>query len=388
MSTTIHTAELVQVLAHLNAAVTNNRLYAPEHPQVTRNVDLAHEVLQPALASQSELTFIIVDGEVVVNNRPLSAATPHPAQFARILGQNAIERVTFTRQMTRAELAELIRDLADPEQGIVRSSLGIRLGKVQVRSTFAARRGELPPEVLEKLFHLELLGDKIWDEMREIFDQIKGARQSPQKELDQVVHRFVQGMLLNANPLDLLSALKQSDEYTYTHAINVCLLTMAQAEMLGIQGQKLYDIGIAAALHDAGKMFVPEEVLNKPGKLTDEEWVLMRHHTIRGARYILRMDGLPKLAFIGALEHHVRYDGSGYPELQSGWRPNIVSQMIAVADIFDAMRSRRPYQGPKPDSVIVKILMEERGTSFNPYLVKNFLGIVQNGETPQPGPTA
>jgi response regulator RpfG family c-di-GMP phosphodiesterase len=86
---------------------------------------------------------------------------------------------------------------------------------------------------------------------------------------------------------------------------------------------------------------------------------------------------MPKLAFISALEHHVRYDGSGYPDMQSGWRPNIVSQMIAVSDMFDAMRSRRPYQEPKPDGLIIKILLEESGTSFNPYLVQSFLRIVQ-----------
>lgn len=379
MNAEVHPIDLVRVMAYINAAVANCRLYAADHPQVTRHLDLAEKALQATLAEKKQLTFIIVDDDVVVDNRPLSIKSPHPAQFSRMLRQNAIERMTFTQALTRDQLDELIWNLADAEKAVLRSSPGVRLGKVQVRSA-TDTRGFLHPDVLEKLYQLDLLGDKPWDEMRALFDQIKNARKSPQKELDQVIRRFVQGMLLNINPLDLLSALKTSDEYTYTHAINVCLLTLAQAEKLGIQGQKLYEIGIAAAMHDAGKMFVPDEVLNKPGKLNDKEWVLMRHHTIRGARYILRMEGLPKLAFIGALEHHIRYDGSGYPALRKGWRPNIVSQMIAVADIFDAMRSRRPYQDPKPDEAIVKILVDESGTSFNPYLVQNFLRIVrENG---------
>lgn len=379
MNAEVHPIDLVRVMAYINAAVANCRLYTADHPQVTRHLDLAEKALQAALEEKKQLTFIIVDDEVVVDSRPLSTKSPHPAQFSRMLRQNGIERITFTQVLTRDQLDELIRNLADAEKAVLRSSPGIRLGKVQVRSA-ADTRGFLHPDVLEKLYQLDLLGDKPWDEMRALFDQIKNARKSPQKELDQVIRRFIQGMLLNINPLDLLSALKTSDEYTYTHAINVCLLTLAQAEKLGIQGQKLYEIGIAAAMHDAGKMFVPDEVLNKPGKLDDKEWGLMRHHTVRGARYVLRMEGLPKLAFIGALEHHIRYDGSGYPALEKGWRPNIVSQMIAVADIFDAMRSRRPYQDPKPDETIVKILVDESGTSFNPYLVQNFLRIVrENG---------
>jgi HD-GYP domain-containing protein (c-di-GMP phosphodiesterase class II) len=375
MNAQVHPIDLVKVMSCINSAVANCRLYAADHPQVTRHLDLAEQALKTTMDGKPELTFIIVDDDVVVDNRPLSVKSPHPAQFVRILKQNAIERMSFTRELTRDQLNELVRNLADIDNNVVRSSQGIRLGKVQVRGV-SDDRGGVHPDVLEQLYQLDLLGDKPWDEMKALFDRIKTARKSPQKELDHVIQRFVQGMLLNINPLDLLSALKTSDEYTYTHAINVCLLTLAQAEKLGIQGQKLYEIGIAAAMHDAGKMFIPEEVLNKPSKLTAREWALMRHHAVRGARYILRMEGLPKLAFIGALEHHIRYDCSGYPALHKNWKPNIVSQMIAVADIFDAMRSRRPYQAPRSDETIIKILVEESGTSFNPHLVRNFLRII------------
>ena len=372
---------LVEAMAHINAAVANCRLYAQDHPQVARHLDVAHKALLSLLSARPDVTFLIVDDEVVVDARPLSAQYPQSGQFAQILNGKAIERLTFTREVTRDELFALIRDLANPDLDVISSSRGIRLGKVRV-GAFPPSVKELRPDIMDKLNGLGLLGNRPWDDVAALFDGIKSGSKSPLKELDVVIQRFLQGMRLNVNPLDLLAALKTSDEYTYTHAVNVCLLTMAQAELLGIQGRKLYEIGVAAAMHDAGKMFIPEEVLNKPGKLTHEEWVLMRHHTIRGARYILRVEGLPRLAFLGALEHHIRYDGSGYPALQKGWYPNIVSQMIAVADIFDAMRSRRPYQPPKPDRLIIGILVEESGTSFNPYLVQNFLRIV--GEDNQP----
>jgi HD-GYP domain-containing protein (c-di-GMP phosphodiesterase class II) len=130
-------------------------------------------------------------------------------------------------------------------------------------------------------------------------------------------------------------------------------------------------------MHDAGKMFVSDEILNKPDKLTDEEWQHMRAHAAQGAQYILRLEGIPRLAYLAALEHHIRYDGSGYPDLGKDWRPNIVSQMIAIADMFDAMRSRRPYKEPKPDALIIKILQQESGSAFNPKLVQNFLRLIK-----------
>ena len=368
-------AELLDLIACLNAAVANQRLYAAEHPQVLRYLDRAHQALVRMMENRQALTFIIVDDDVVFEHQTLVSKTPHLLQFARMLTHCAIERITFLAQLTRAELSQLVEDLAATDRNVVRSSAGIRLGKID-KAGSTAKLVALSPEARQKMKALGLLDDKPIDDMKEVFHEIQTKQKPPLQGLKQVVQGFISGMLHNIQPLGLLTALKSSDEYTFTHAINVCVLTMAQAEMLGIKSGRLYDIGVAAAMHDVGKMFVPDEILNKPGKLTEDEWTLMRHHTIRGARYILRMDGLPKLAFIAALEHHIRYDGTGYPELQKGWKPNIVSQMIAVADLFDAMRSRRPYQEPKPDDLITRILVDESGTAFNPLLVRNFLRII------------
>ncbi|RZB32564.1 MAG: hypothetical protein SRB2_04256 [Desulfobacteraceae bacterium Eth-SRB2] len=154
------------------------------------------------------------------------------------------------------------------------------------------------------------------------------------------------------------------------------MLTMSQAESLGFKGEQLYEIGIAAVLHDSGKLFIPDEILNKPGRLTDNERSIIETHTVKGAQYILGLKNISKLAVLGALEHHIKYDGTGYPNISKKWKPNIVSQMIAIADVFDAMRSRRVYKDAKPVSLIVKILTQEKGTSFNPLLVDNFLKLL------------
>jgi HD-GYP domain-containing protein (c-di-GMP phosphodiesterase class II) len=372
--------EIVQVISHLNAAMANVRLYSEDHPQVVRYLERAHDALMALLDHREELTLIVVDDDLVVDHQTLNAKTPHLHQFVQMLKQCAVERVTFTREATLAQLAQLINDLAATDQDTVRSTRGIMLGKVRVADASDPESPVdiLPEDVKERLDVLAVIRDQSMDDLKEMYRNIQKLKRIPTKGVTDIVQGFVGGMLRNANPLHMLASLKSSDEYTFTHAINVCLLTMAQAESLGVEGEQLHDIGIAACLHDAGKMFIPNEILNKPGKLDEYEWKQMRGHALRGAQYLLRLTGISKLAFLGALEHHLHFDGAGYPDLGKQWRPNLVSQMIAIADLFDAMRSRRPYKEPKPDEFIIELLRKESGTAYNPQLVENFIRLIKS----------
>jgi HD-GYP domain-containing protein (c-di-GMP phosphodiesterase class II) len=199
------------------------------------------------------------------------------------------------------------------------------------------------------------------------------------KGVEDVVAAFVRGFVHSINPIRLLTQMKLADEYTYTHMVNVCILTMSQAESLGFPSEHLFQIGVAAILHDAGKLFIPSEILNKPGKLTNEERLIVETHSLRGASFILKHDSFPKLAVLGALEHHIKYDGTGYPSIPTAYQPNIISQMIAIADVFDAMRTRRSYKEPKPVQDIVNVLQKERGSAYHPQLVDNFLKLIREG---------
>ena len=155
---------------------------------------------------------------------------------------------------------------------------------------------------------------------------------------------FVDAFSRRADPFLALAPLRAMDEYTFTHSTNVCILNLAQATALGIEGQLLNDIGVSAMLHDIGKLFVPEEVINKKGQLDDREWELMRQHPMRGAQYLLDTPGVPRLSVVTAFEHHMKYDGSGYPAVAKDWQQNLCSQMTAISDVFDAMRTERSYK--------------------------------------------
>jgi len=368
--------DLLQLLAGFNAAVAATRLYAVDHPQTIQNLERAYLKLKNLLRDRSEITLIVVDEQLIVDCRVIGGRSPHQAQFARLLKERGIERFTVAGSVTFQELSSLTLELASGAFGTVTSSAAIKLGKVQLPDS-PSDQG-IARDALQRIEQLNELQAGSLEELKTIYRRFQGFQDIEQAQIAGIVQKFAQGILADINPLMLLADLKTSDEYTFTHAINVCILTMSQAEALNVDEQLLHDIGIAAALHDTGKMFVPDHILNKRGKLDDLEWETMRRHTIHGARSLLRVEGLTKLAFIGALEHHIRYDGSGYPRIHPDWRPCMVSQMIAIADLFDAMRSRRPYQEAKPESQIIAVLEKESGTSFDPLLVKNFLQLLKN----------
>jgi HD-GYP domain-containing protein (c-di-GMP phosphodiesterase class II) len=198
--------------------------------------------------------------------------------------------------------------------------------------------------------------------------------------VDDMVRRFITGFLSHISPISLLASVKLAHEYTFTHAVNVGILTIIQARSLGFFGRALHEIGVASMLHDVGKIFVPDEILSKPGRLTAEERAVVETHPVKGARYLMTLDGIPKLAVLAAIEHHRRFDGSGYPAINPQWKPNIVGQMIAIADVFDALRSRRAYSEPKPMEVILDILKKDSGVAFNPHLVNSFLQLISGAK--------
>jgi len=379
--------EIAKVIAQLNAAVTNIGLYSAAHPQVGQYVEKTHSLLTGLLRERPEATLMLVGNDLVAEGRPLPSDNAYVANFIRILRRKSVERVTFHAGLPREELQGFVQDLAASDAASIKTTPFIKLGKVELRVKQAGesqgRAGEpqgsvggtnAPAEVLEEL---AALTSSELDELKDIYLRIKRHRQIDVKGVDEVVKRFIKGFREEVNPLRLLASLKSSHEYTFTHVVNVGILTMAQAESLGFTGEPLHTIGVASFLHDIGKLFVPEEIMNKRGKLSDEERGIIETHTTKGARYLMGTEGIPKLAVLASLEHHLKFDGSGYPSIKGGWTPNIASQMISIADVFDAMRSRRSYQEPQPMSKIDSILKGGAGKAFNPKLIDNFYRLIR-----------
>jgi HD-GYP domain-containing protein (c-di-GMP phosphodiesterase class II) len=379
--------QLSRVISQLTAAVTNTSLYSPTHPQVAQYVEKAHIVLAEILQHKPEITLLIIGNDLVADNRQMAAtgAASYVTNFIRILKKQAIERITFAAGLPKDELQGLIRDLASSDTLSMRSTSFIKLGKVELRITKPGEQqssvgadalsnaADVAPEVLQEL--LTLTAEEL-DLLKDLYLRAKLHKKIDVRSVDDMVKGFIKGFRQEINPLGLLASLKSVNEYTFTHVTNVCILTMSLAENLGFTGEHLHQIGVASLLHDIGKIFIPDEILSKPGMLTPEERSAIETHTVKGARYLMGIEGIPKLAVLAALEHHQKFDGNGYPSIKGGWTPNITSQLIGVADVFDALRSRRSYREPVPQEKIIAMLTKEKGTSFNPMIVDRFIKMI------------
>jgi putative nucleotidyltransferase with HDIG domain len=173
-----------------------------------------------------------------------------------------------------------------------------------------------------------------------------------------------------------LSSLKSYDNYTFTHMVNVSILTMAQARGLGVDGPLLREFGLAALMHDIGKVRTPHEILTKPDALTDREFEIMKRHTVDGAEMLRGTPDLPTLAPVVAFEHHLRLDGSGYPQGVKRTALNLGTMLCSIADVYDAMRSRRGYQQAFPTDRILEVLKRNDGQQFDQDLVRRFVQLV------------
>ncbi|MEI6206954.1 MAG: HD domain-containing phosphohydrolase [Desulfuromonadales bacterium] len=368
--------EINEFIRHLLSAVAAAGLYGMNHQQVTRLTDVAHASLARTLALRSDIAMLEVDGELIIDGEPQPFSMVLD-RFAQYLRGNGIGHLRFLAGGARPEFNRFIAALAhQPGMAELGSSEFIRVGRLDMpeHGDESGRAGT--GGIGTKRLDLRELPGVELARLTEVYEAVNRKERFKPSGVTATVAELVEAFNREGEAILMLAALREQDEYTFTHAANVCILTMAQAISLGIQGQLLNDIGMAAMLHDIGKMFVPEEILTKPGKLTEEEIKLMRLHPVKGGRYLMETSGIPQLAGIVAYEHHMFENSGGYPAAPSGWKLNLASQMTTIADVFDAMRTRRSYKEPLSPRKIANMLLEKAGKEFNPQLVTNFLHLL------------
>lgn len=369
--------ELVQAMdqcvRHLTTAVSSAALYTPDHQRVRQLTRLAHAELLRALGERAGLSLLRVDDQLAVDGEALVRSLT-TERFAALLRRSGIGHLRFLAGIGEDEVQTLVAGLAARPDTLC-SSVHLKLGQVEVRKR--VEDDDHARQAAEAAMALGDIGQEELARVMEIYDAVRRGRQLRVVGLAEIVSGFIEIFASHADPFLALVPLRAMDEYTFTHSLNVCLLNLAQAGALGIEGELLHDIGLAAMLHDIGKLFVPGEVLNKPDKLTEDEWALIRQHPQKGAEYLLGSPGVPRLAVINAYEHHLHYNLRGYPRVGDDWRQNLCSQMTTIADIFDSLRTRRSYHEPLTLDAVLTRLEELKGAQLHPALTDNFVNLMR-----------
>lgn len=172
-----------------------------------------------------------------------------------------------------------------------------------------------------------------------------------------------------------ISTLKVSDEYTFKHSVDVATMAMVIARKHGLPDKEIYEIGITGLLHDVGKSKIPNEVLNKPGKLDDNEFALMKQHTLFGYQILKEKKDIKEIIRLGVLQHHEKLNGRGYPQGLTADKISTYAKILSVADIYDALVTKRPYKNPFSQRDAVEMIMSMT-TELDIDVMKSFLSTV------------
>jgi HD-GYP domain-containing protein (c-di-GMP phosphodiesterase class II) len=213
-----------------------------------------------------------------------------------------------------------------------------------------------------------------------VINKIKSGEKISIKKAKRVVESMVDLIIEEEQLLVGMTAIKDYDEYTYHHSVNVSILSVALGQRLGLSKKALTDLGMVSLFHDIGKVEIPADILNKPTSFTDDEWDIVKKHPYWGFRALLRLRGLEPTSVrsaISAFEHHMNYDFSGYPKIKERLELDFYSKIISLADQYDGMTSSRVYSRvPIPPDRALSIMMERAGTQLDPVLFKFFINMV------------
>ena len=205
---------------------------------------------------------------------------------------------------------------------------------------------------------------------------MQDVRLGKQIELEQVnpiVERMSESILRNQDALLSLCRIKQKDNYTFLHSVSIGALMMSFARAVNLSPEEMRQVGIGGMLHDIGKTKVPDKILNKPGKLTEEEFLIMKSHVVHSRDILSDTPGIAQASLDVAAQHHERYDGSGYPLKLKGSEMSIYGQMASIVDVYDAITSDRCYHKGMEPTVALRKLFEWSKFHFNPELVHTFV---------------
>jgi putative nucleotidyltransferase with HDIG domain len=368
-------SQLEELLRRFGAALRGAQLYAPGHPLVARNVASFTDVVQRLLEDVPAVSIALIADEVVVGDVPLPRGAATLGELFNKLKSRGVERVSIDRGVTIEEMVSTVDALCrrlqsagDPDDIAFPDLPHVRIGLVRIEERSQASVSDMA--TIRKLY------TQACSTMRTVWENAARDGVTKASDVRNVVGELSQAVSQNRSALLALTAMRNVDSYTFTHMVNVSILTMVQARGLGIDGPLLREFGVAGLMHDIGKVRTPPEILNKPSRLDDDELIVMRRHTVDGAQILRKTRDVTPLAAIVAFEHHLRLDGSGYPSGVLRSSLNLATMLCTIADVYDAMRSKRQYQDAYPADRIVEVLERAKGQEFETNLVRRFVQLM------------
>lgn len=353
---------------HLRSASRQLALYPEDHPALIEVLGKATDGANALLSEASERVITIIGDSLYLDRTILPHASLEFNRLLRDLQSRGIDSVTLTAPVSRGDIHDLAAFLAAtsgdvPAEGTIRlnerpfsrADLETETGFTGLRRSYARS--------LDVLRGVTLALDS-----EESFD-LTGATW--------VVEQLVEQTLSQPAASVLLSSMKSHDEYTFYHSVNVCILSIALARTVGLPEDEIKLLAVGALLHDIGKVRVPVNTLQWPGRLDTEQWAEIKLHPQEGAAAILAAAAPgQEIAAVVAFEHHARFDRQGYPSMTYSRPAHFFSRLVSTADTYDALTTRRSYRRAETPNRALRVLLQGAGSLYDPDLVQTFIKMV------------
>jgi HD-GYP domain-containing protein (c-di-GMP phosphodiesterase class II) len=369
-------------LSSLAQTLATMSLYAEGHPARVRAADSSFEQLRALQQQDPTPRFSFLGTNVIYNHRALRALRDW--EWAERLCNAGVQRMEFGANIPREEFHAFLDDVL----GRVWASLGHTGGpRGRTSGETSIRFGALGVRGMNEVSTETTVELKPWDMTEEaqavrwMHDEVREHSEVPLVEADAVISNLTLAMHSDSRVMLPLLQLKEYDQYTTTHALNVSVLAMGLAEYLGLSAREVRSYGTAGLLHDLGKVRVPMNILQNPGPLTADELEVMQQHPADGARIIIESDRNLDLACAVAFEHHILIDGGGYPRRRFPHQCHRASLLVHLCDVYDALRTKRPYREGWDSNSTLAYIQQRLGIEFDREAGTAFVSMMREWET-------
>ena len=378
-------ADRVDPVALLKGLVSLRRLtglYPAGHPTIEQKLTELDDAVQRHIRGTAALRLDVIHGSALLDGIPFRQDSETQAQILRELTDLGIDSIHIAAGVTRHELLAMSEFLWQLKEAPIGEPIDVQLAARQIRHITLGRLVPLdtrwkvvqwpdsPTGALDPSYELSLALTE------RTFDDVMSGKGINLATIRDIVHLLIQKVAASNAALGQILAVKLYENLTYCHSVNVATLSLLIGRQIGLDPASTAAVAEAALLHDIGKTRIPLEILKKPSALDKRERKMMEAHTTYGAEILVEVEGLRPLTPTVALEHHRGIDGGGYPDLGPSAVPHFMSQLVAVADIYEAMTGARSYQDPVMPEQACLVLARLAGTKLNTALVKAFVNAI------------
>jgi putative nucleotidyltransferase with HDIG domain len=369
-----------------------SQIYDSKNVALHQFIQESIQTINTLIEREGVLSLKIIKDDFFLNGQRLRYSVEGFTSFKYLLTQwkkRLIGEVIFESLVDENMLREFVYTLINLEEGreenatlfndqlASRHITSIKVNPLEIvegEEKAFTLQNEDHQEVAKKVF-FETIGT-----IKEMLTQIKGKQYADVRKLKRLAQKAVHLIIEDESILLGMTTIKNYDEYTFNHSVNVSIYSLAMGKRLGFSKKTLAELGITALLHDIGKSKIPREVLNKPASLNEEEWGIMKKHPLMGVEIVLNLKQLGEInprMVVGIFDHHLKSDLSGYPKLFRKKEVSLFGRIIQIADSYDAMSTPRIYKKtPYTPEQALAIMLREKTVHFDPLLLKIFIGLV------------